>query len=119
MDEKKDINENLCIAISTIKGILATKRFLLLMKPDFISLDTKEKKILVNNKKKYAISFDDVLNIELVSSKRCVDVELDTAQGVLEIKCLDIDLAIKIRDLINVHLWERIHKKNNLYANAF
>ena len=98
-------------AISTIKGILATGRFKLLFKPNLISIDSEEKNILINASKKYSIPFDAVAGVDIYQYSHCADIDIETTGGKISVRCLDVDKAQNIKDILNTYVWETSFRK--------
>ena len=104
MDYKKEYS-----AVSTIKGIISTGRLKLLFKPHLIILNVEEMKIIINSPKKQILSYDDVTGIDLYYSHYCADMDIETAKKRFRIKCLGIESAQEIKDVLNSYIWEKMH----------
>lgn len=104
MDKKNEYS-----AISTIKGIISTGRLKLLFKPHLIVLDEVEKKVRINSPNEQTLLYDDVTGIDLYYFNYCVDLDIETEDNKIRLKCLDIDSAQEIKDILNYYIWEKMH----------
>ena len=104
MDDKKEYS-----AVSTIKGIISTGRLKLLFKPHLIILNVEEMKIIINSPKTHVIFCDDITGIDLYYSHYCADMDIETTKKRFKIKCLGIDSAQEIKDVLNSYIWEKMH----------
>ncbi|MCL1943148.1 MAG: hypothetical protein FWF54_06330 [Candidatus Azobacteroides sp.] len=92
-------------AKSDIWNALIKGRLKLVFVPDFIRVDLEKEEIKIEGNVPYHTSLNDIIGADITYHKRCADINIDTSDRIISVRCVRTCIAEKMKNLIDGWLY--------------